>query len=388
MQNLDAMQLVVKAGLALVESGLIARTWGNVSCRVDQDTFAVTPSGRAYETLTTEEIVLCRTEDCSYEGDIKPSSEKRLHALIYQIYPEMNFVIHTHQKYASVISAMTLSEMPSLGYDRLGDSVPIAAYGLPGTKKLKQGVEAALKRNKGHAVIMAHHGALCYGESYEEAFLTARQLEEACERYLREDYLMKSGEKIYDPLHRFEFYISKVTGKRVKMPEKVPEYDSSYRIPEGFVLEGKEKKTYHFTDPMPEEALFHSLIYQNRRDVNFITQDKDPALVALSYTGLKLKPYLDDFAQIVGVDVRCSNGLSPKACVRAMKGRLGVLIPGAGALCCAANKSDLQAVCIVMEKNAHTKVGTGIAQGAKTINRLECLLMQLVYQKSYSKKSK
>ena len=388
MQSLNARQLVVKAGLALVESGLIARTWGNVSCRVDQDTFAVTPSGRAYETLTTEEVVLCRTADCSYEGDIKPSSEKRLHALIYQIYPEMNFVIHTHQKYASVISAMNLEEMPCQGYDRLGEGVPIAAYGLPGTKKLKQGVEAALKRNKGHAVIMAHHGALCYGESYDEAFLTARQLEEACERYLQENYLMKSGEKVYDPLRRYEFYISQVTGKKIQMPEEVPEYYSSFRTPEGFVLEGKEEKSYYFTDPMPEEARIHSLIYQKRSDIHFITQDKDPALVALSYSGQELKPYLDDFAQIVGVDVRCSKELSPEACVRALKGRLGVLIPGAGALCCAANKSDLQAVCIVMEKNAHTKVGTGISRGAKTISRPECLLMHLVYQKSYSKKSK
>ncbi len=388
MQSLVAKQLVVKAGLALVESGLIARTWGNVSCRVDQDTFAVTPSGRAYETLTAEEIVLCRTVDCSYEGDIKPSSEKRLHALIYQTYPEMNFVIHTHQKYASVISAMKFTEMPVQGYDRLGDCVPIAAYGLPGTKKLKQGVEAALKRNHGHAVIMAHHGALCYGESYEEAFLTARQLEEACERFLRENYLMKSGEKEYDPVRRYEFYLSKAKGRQTHIPKKVPEYYGSYRTPEGFVLEGKEEKTYRFTDLMPEEAFLHSLIYQKRGDINYITQDKEPALVALSCSGQKLKPYLDDFAQIVGVDVRCSKKKSPKACISAMRGRLGVLIPEAGALCCAATKSDLQAVCIVMEKNAHTKIGTGIYQGAKTISRPECILMHLVYQKSYSKKSK
>lgn len=388
MQNLEAKQLVVKAGLALVESGLIARTWGNVSCRVDQDTFAVTPSGRAYETLTTDEIVLCRTEDCSYDGEIKPSSEKRLHALIYQTYPEMNFVIHTHQKHASVISAMALSEMPTQGFDMLGNGVPIAAYGLPGTKKLKQGVEAALKRNQGHAVIMAHHGALCYGRDYEEAFLAARQLEEACESFLRENYLMKSGEKEYDPLRRYEYYITGIIGRQAIMPEQVPEYFSSYRTPEGFVLEGKEEKVYRFTDSMPKEAMIHSLIYQKRKDISYITQDKEPALVALSCTGQKLKPHLDDFAQIVGVDVRCSKNVSPNAIVRAMNGRLGVLIPGAGALCCAATGSDLQAVCMVMEKNAHTRIGAEINQGAKTISRSECLLMHLVYRKSYSKKSK
>ncbi len=387
MQKLIAKQLVVKAGIALVESGLIARTWGNVSCRVDKDTFVITPSGRAYETLKTEEIVLCRTEDCSYDGKIKPSSEKRLHALIYQTYQEMNFVIHTHQKFASVISALELSQMPAQGFNMLGDGVPIAAYGLPGTKKLKKGVEAALKDNQGHAVILAHHGALCYGKNYEEAFLAARQLEEACESFLRINYLMKSGEKEYDPLLRYQFYITQSGKGPAQMQKKVTEYYSSYRTPEGFVLQRTKEKVYRFTDPMPEEVLIHSMIYQKRKDINYIAQNKEPALVALSCAGKKLKPYLDDFAQIVGVDVRCSKDGSPKACIRALRKRLGVLIPGAGALCCAATRSDLQAVCIVMEKNAHTGIGAGIYQAAKTISRAECFLMHFVYQKSYSKKS-
>ena len=71
-----AKEIVVMAGKKLVESGLIARTWGNVSCRVSDTQFVITPSGRAYETLTPEEIVLVNISDLSYEGDIKPSSEK------------------------------------------------------------------------------------------------------------------------------------------------------------------------------------------------------------------------------------------------------------------------------------------------------------------------
>lgn len=387
MQDLIAKQLIVKAGLALVETGLIARTWGNVSCRVDCETFAITPSGRSYETLTMEEIVLCRTEDCSYEGEIKPSSEKRLHALIYQSYPEVNFVIHTHQKYASVISAMTIDQMSVKGFDLLGESVTIAKYGLPGTKKLKQGVEAALKDNHGHAIIMAHHGALCYGKNYEETFLAAQQLEEACERFLAETYLERSSEKEFDTGRRYEYYIHKVTGENDQLQEKTTSYHSSYRTQEGFVYECDGEQEYRFTDSMPETALVHSLIYQKRKDINFITHSKDMALVAISATGHTLEPYLDDFAQIVGLNARCSRNESPKACVKALKGRLGVLLPESGALCCALTKSDLQAVCIVMEKNAHAKIGAELYGRAKPLSRPDCGLMHLVYQKSYSKKS-
>jgi hypothetical protein len=101
MDQNEGKNLVVKAGLELVRSGLIARTWGNVSCRIDGETFAITPSGREYHSLTADDIVTVKIKDLSYEGSIKPSSEKGIHAAVYQLYPDMNFVIHTHQENAS-----------------------------------------------------------------------------------------------------------------------------------------------------------------------------------------------------------------------------------------------------------------------------------------------
>ena len=52
MDILQAKKEVIAAGLRLVEKGLIARTWGNVSCRVDENSFVITPSGKPYEGLT------------------------------------------------------------------------------------------------------------------------------------------------------------------------------------------------------------------------------------------------------------------------------------------------------------------------------------------------
>ena len=56
MDILQAKEIVIAAGKKLVETGLIARTWGNVSCRIDQNYFAITPSGRDYLSLTPEDI--------------------------------------------------------------------------------------------------------------------------------------------------------------------------------------------------------------------------------------------------------------------------------------------------------------------------------------------
>lgn len=38
-------ELVANAGRELLRRGLAARTWGNISCRVDEHTIAVTPLG-------------------------------------------------------------------------------------------------------------------------------------------------------------------------------------------------------------------------------------------------------------------------------------------------------------------------------------------------------
>ena len=185
-----AKELVIKAGKEVVASGLIARTWGNISCRVSDTQFVITPSGRPYEGLTPEEIVLVNIADLSYDGDVKPSSEKGIHAEAYKLRPEVNFVIHTHQMQASVISTLgfDINSVDAKSAEIIGDNVPLASYGLPGTGKLREGVVAAIKRSDSKAVIMAHHGALCMGESYEDAFAVAAELEKVCAAFICRKY--------------------------------------------------------------------------------------------------------------------------------------------------------------------------------------------------------
>ena len=113
----EAKKLVIEAGKKLIETGLIARTWGNVSARISDTQFVITPSGRAYETLTPDELVVVNIEDCSYDGDIKPSSEKGVHAAAYRHHPTVDFVIHTHQKYATIVSITGMEISAQKGRD-------------------------------------------------------------------------------------------------------------------------------------------------------------------------------------------------------------------------------------------------------------------------------
>lgn len=180
MEQRDARQTVADAGRMLLREKLVARTWGNVSCRTGAQSFAITPSGLGYEGMTAEDVVLYDMTSGTWTGSRKPSSERGVHAAAYAKFPEVGFVIHTHQTYASALSlagfdtlALTDGQKQALG------GVAAAGYGLPGTKKLRRNVAAALASGA-HTVLMAQHGALIAGRDRQEAFERAKLLEAVC----------------------------------------------------------------------------------------------------------------------------------------------------------------------------------------------------------------
>ncbi len=404
MDTAKAKELVIEAGKRLVKTGLIARTWGNVSCRVSDTHFVITPSGRAYDTLTAEEIVLVKIDDLTYEGDIKPSSEKGIHAACYRLRKDVGFVIHTHQAYASVVSALKtdINRVPDFARDIIGTDIPCAQYGLPGTGKLKKGVANALNRSDSNAVIMAHHGALCLGAGLEEAFAVAKTLEAVCEGFLADRCLQLTG-SVCDGFGSVRDYISDVftqrqgykkapslsgaTSKRTGELVSFEDFGNDTAIVDiksGALIGGRD---------VPDTAALHLSIYKSRKDINNIIHSQNEDAVVASQSGKKLLPLLDDFAQLIGPSLKCAmfdpnNTLkSSKRVVKKLRGRNAVLLKDNGAVCCAASKSDALAVEMVVDKGCKTFIGANLYVKAKPINPIETRLMRFIYNKKYSKQA-
>ena len=181
--------LLCEAGRRLLRENLVSGTWGNVSVRVGKDFMVITPSGMDYEKLTPEDMVLVNLRDLSYEGELKPSSEKHLHAEIYRNRPDVGAIIHTHSMNASTVAA-SRREVPPLLDDMvqiIGPSVRVAEYAIPGTKALaKKAVKALRGRN---AVLLANHGAICVGRDIEEAFVACQILEKSCKAFIESQFL-------------------------------------------------------------------------------------------------------------------------------------------------------------------------------------------------------
>ena len=177
-------QMLVDYGNKLVACGLVQGTWGNISVRLDDKYMLATPSGLDYSRLTPEDMVKVEIKTLKYEGDLKPTSEKGLHAAVYQRRPEIGAVIHTHAKYCCVFAAAN-QDMPiedREGQKIFGTSVKLAGYGLPGSKALMKHTADALGDNFG--CIMANHGMLACGSDLETAFNNCQMLEQCAETYI------------------------------------------------------------------------------------------------------------------------------------------------------------------------------------------------------------
>jgi len=190
MMDLEALRKeVIDAGNELVREGLVRRSWGNISVRVDNDHMLITPSGRTYDDLQPEDLVLMNFRTFKYEGDIKPSSEFRLHAEVYKQRKDINAVIHTHQKNASTVAAAR-REIPPIIDDMaqiIGPSVRVTRYTLAGTKKFAREAVKALRGRL--AALLANHGAVCAGRNLQEAFVVSQILEKAAGAFIEASFL-------------------------------------------------------------------------------------------------------------------------------------------------------------------------------------------------------
>ena len=338
-QKAQAEQILLKACRELVDSGLIARTWGNVSIRLSKDLFLITPSGRAYETLTAEDLVTVRIRDLSYEGDVKPSSEKEIHASVYKLRRDVDFVVHTHQSNASAVSVLgedfsLIETNGNLRADRittaeeralLGPSIPTAKYGLSSTPPLAANVRRALRRNpESKAVLMKNHGALCCGADYEEAFKVAHTLETVCGRIFE----IRCG---------------------CKMPTE-----------SGALLEGEIDKGY----------MMHV---------------RTPYIMRMSHRGKDVKAYLDDQAQIGGRLIKCIEPGDRRSLKEAAEAGGSVLLKNDGALIIAADQDEASAAAIVLEKNCQAAM-IALKKGLKPVDKASADLEHMFYVNKYSKR--
>ena len=312
----EAKFQVRSMGQNLKKEGLMVGSWGNVSVRVDENTFVISPSGTSFNSLSNEDIVRVNIKDGSHDAGKVPSSEYLIHLITYKSRPDVSCVIHTHQPVATALSTLgvTFNDIKRYipeGMTRdvtiLGNTIPVTSYQFPGTKDMMKAIGKAWKKNpEACALLIKNHGAIICGEEARETFYIVKMLE-------------KMSKWIYSS-------IVEIDEEDLKFEDA---FETKYRDKLKWAKDNKE---------MLDKYSFVS---------------RSPFLVRYSNLGMDLEAYIDDMAQLCGdVVVNLTGKINQSFLAKQLKDNSACLLKGKGAVCVAESEIEARNLCMVLEKNA------------------------------------
>ena len=184
---------VCRANLLLPEHGLVTFTWGNVS-GVDRESgmMVIKPSGVDYEGMSPEDMVVVSLETGErVEGRWKPSSDTATHVALYNAFPTLGGVVHTHSRWATSF-AKAGRGIPAFGTtqgDYFYGEIPVTRKMTPeeiaGSYELETGnviIETFRERridpDQVPAALVYSHGPFAWGKDAMNAVHNAVVLEE------------------------------------------------------------------------------------------------------------------------------------------------------------------------------------------------------------------
>ena len=188
----ELKQRVCEANLSLVKNGLVVLTWGNVSALSPDGKYVVIkPSGVSYDVMAPEHMVVTDRAGNIVEGELRPSTDLATHLEIYDAFPGVGGVVHTHSRYA-VAMAQAEIDLPCYGTthaDYFFGSVPCTRH------LTSEEIHESYERSTGQviaetfrerdidpaavpAVLVRKHGPFTWGPTPEKAVENALVLDE------------------------------------------------------------------------------------------------------------------------------------------------------------------------------------------------------------------
>lgn len=181
-----------KANMQLPQLGLVLFTFGNVSA-VDRSlgVFAIKPSGVPYEQLTVENMVIVDFEGTVVEGNLRPSSDSKTHAVMYKHWINIGGIVHTHSTYATAW-AQSQRDIPIFGTTHadyntvdIPCSAPLSDEMIQGDYESETGLqiincfkEGQLDYNEVEMILVGNHAPFTWGKNAAKAVHNSAVLEQ------------------------------------------------------------------------------------------------------------------------------------------------------------------------------------------------------------------
>jgi ribulose-5-phosphate 4-epimerase/fuculose-1-phosphate aldolase len=183
----DTREAICRFGRSLFERGLTPGASGNISARLDDDTWLATPTNASLGFLDPATLSHLDSTGRLISGNA-PTKEIPLHSALYETRSPARAVVHLHSTHCVAVSMlpeldahcalppMTAYYLMRAGYTAL---VPYYRPGDPAVVGAIRGLAG-----KYSSVLLANHGPVVAGETLEAAVFAVEELEETAKLYL------------------------------------------------------------------------------------------------------------------------------------------------------------------------------------------------------------
>nr|WP_299244875.1 3-oxo-tetronate 4-phosphate decarboxylase [uncultured Halomonas sp.] len=178
---------IVVYGKSLFDRGLTMGSSGNISVRLDDGGWLMTPTNACLGRLDPARISQLDSDGRLLDGD-KPTKESFLHMAMYGERPQSEAIVHLHSTHSVAVSCLPevdphdcIPPLTAYYVMRVG-RLPLVPYHVPGDPSLGDAVKGLAGKHS--AVLLANHGPVVAGKSLEAAVYATEELEETAKLFL------------------------------------------------------------------------------------------------------------------------------------------------------------------------------------------------------------
>jgi ribulose-5-phosphate 4-epimerase/fuculose-1-phosphate aldolase len=174
-------------GKSMFDRGLTHASTGNISVRLEDGGWLMTPTGSCLGRLDPARISRL-DRDGNHIGGDKPTVETFLHMAVYEERPAAQAIVHLHSTHSVAVSCLKEVDpknvLPPITayYAMKVGALPLVPFFPPGSLDLAKAVKEMASDH--HAVLLANHGPVVAGKSLADAVYATEELEETAKLYL------------------------------------------------------------------------------------------------------------------------------------------------------------------------------------------------------------
>ena len=177
--DLDKKEQICEVCHRMWQLGWVAANDGNVSARLTDGTYWITPSGVSKSFIKPDILLRVDADMNVLEGPegYHPSSEMKMHMRCYEVRPDVNGVVHAHPPTATgfAVANIPLDDYSMIETVITTGAVPVAPYGTPSTDEVPRSITPLLEKHD--VMLLQNHGALAVGSDVMTAYYRMETLE-------------------------------------------------------------------------------------------------------------------------------------------------------------------------------------------------------------------